>query len=300
MGRFADAVRIGRRALKIAPADPQLNLNLGLAYLKQDDFQSAKPHLEKTVAAQPENVQARELLATAELFTGEMGHAIERLEALRAAGGPSILYLLSIAYLKQQRREEARAAIAELFQKLSPAQAHFLAGRANYESTLFEMAAAELKKAKDLDPDIPGLWRELGKAYVSLRRAADARKALEEAIRRDETDAEARYFLGALLVQDGLAAEGVMHLEKARAARPEFWGTYYYLGKAALARSAPAEGSRLLRKASELRPDDPSVLYQLMRALKAAGQHEESSAIARRLADVRAKTQEREQALVER
>src|SRR5687768_7033541 len=35
MGRFSDAVQIGRRALKIAPADPQLNLNIGLAYLKQ-------------------------------------------------------------------------------------------------------------------------------------------------------------------------------------------------------------------------------------------------------------------------
>jgi tetratricopeptide (TPR) repeat protein len=300
MGRFADAVRIGRRALKIAPADPQLNLNIGLAYLKQDDFKSAKPHLEKTVAALPENVQARELLATAELFTGEVGDAIERLEALRSSGGTSILYLLSIAYLKQQHREKARVAIEELFQKLPPAQAHFLAGRANYESTLFETAAAELEKARDLDPNIPGLWRELGKTSVSLRRAADARKALEEAVRRDQTDAEARYFLGALLVQDGSAAEGVAHLEKTREARPEFWGAYYYLGKAALARSAPAEAARLLKKGSELRPDDASVLYQLMRALKAAGQDEESRTVGRRLTEVRAKTQEREQALVER
>ena len=300
MGRFADAVHVYRQALKIAPSDPQLNLNLTLAYLKQDDYQSAKPHAEKVLTANPNHAQARELLATAQLFTGDVERAVTALEQLRPSGGPSVLYLLSIAYLKQQRREEARQVIAELFAGLPPAQAHLLAGRAYYESTLFEAALAELEKSREQDSQLAGLWRELGKTYVSLRRADDARKALDEAVRRDPADTEALYFLGALLVQEGLPAEGVPHLEKARDARPEFWGSYYYLGKAALARSAHNEAVPLLKKASELRPDEPSVLYQLVRALKMAGRDEESSEVARHLAQVRLKTREREQALVER
>ena len=300
MGRFADAVRVYRQALKIAPSDPQLNLNLGLAYLKQDDYKLAKPYVEKVLTAMPGHAQARELLATAQLFTGEVVRAVETLEALRPTGGPSVLYLLSTAYLKQERKEDARQVIAELFARLQPAQAHLLSGRAYYESTLFENAVAELEKARDLDSALPGLWRELGKTYVSLRRSEDARKALDEAVRRDAADIEARYFLGALLVQEGSVSEGVPYLETAREARPEFWGSYYYLGKAALARSAPVEAVRHLRKASDLRPDDSSVLYQLVRALRLAGLHEESSVVARRLGEVRHRTREREQALVER
>jgi len=297
--RFADAVRVYRQALKIAPADLQLNLNLGLAYLKQDDYQSAKPHLLKVLAAKPGHAQARELLATAQLFTGEVGPATETLETLRRSGGSSVLYLLSVAYLKQQRREEARQVIAQLFAGLPPAQAHLLAGRAYYESTLFDEAAAELESARGLDPGLPGLWRELGKTYVSLRRSEDARKALEEALCRDGVDVEAQYFLGALLVQEG-STEGVAHLEHVRESRPEFWGSYYYLGKQALANSAAGDAVRLLKKASHLRPDDASVLYLLTRALKAAGHHAESTEIARRLAEVRARTRQREQALVQR
>jgi cytochrome c-type biogenesis protein CcmH/NrfG len=297
--RFADAVRVYQQALHVAPADPQLNLNLGLAYLKQEAYTSAKPHLKKVLAADPNHLQARELLATAELFTGQVGRATETLEALRPAGGPSVQYLLSIAYLKLGRRDEAREVIAQLFTRLPAGQARLLAGRAYYESTLFDDAVAELETARDLDPALPGVWRELGKTYVSLRRSDDAREALREAIRRDTGDMEARYFLGALLVQEG-SAEGVPYLEQVRESRPELWGSYYYLGKAALARSAPAEAARLLRTASKLRPDDTSVLYLLARALTATGQDAEASVVMRRLADVRSRTREREQALVQR
>jgi tetratricopeptide (TPR) repeat protein len=301
LGRFADAVAVYRQGLKIAPGDPQLNLNLGLAYLKQDDYQSAKPHFEKVLAVSPGHAQARELLATTQLFTGEVGRAAAALEQLRAgSGGPSLLYLLSIAYLKQGRKDEALDMIQRLFAAVQSGQAHFLAGRAYYESTLFDQALAEFDAAKDADSLLPGLCRELGKTYVSLRRAEDARQALNEAVRQDTADAEARYFLGALLVQEGSVAEGVPHLEQARKSRPEFWGSYYYLGKAALANSAAPEAVRLLRRASELHPDDPSVLYQLARALKLAGIEQEANAVSRRLADLRTHTRDREQALVER
>jgi tetratricopeptide (TPR) repeat protein len=223
--------------------------------------------------------------------------ATDNLEALRIGGGPSVLYLLSIAYLKAGRRGEAREAMEQLFGALAPAQAHFLAGRAYYESTLFEEAAGELEKARAADADVPGLWREIGKAHISLRRSDDARLALREAVRRDPADVEARYFLGALLVQEGVT-EGVSLLQQVQQARPDFWGSYYYLGKAALSRPDAAEAVPLLRKAAELRPDDASVLYVLARALKAAGKSEASEQISRRLEQMRARTRDEEQALV--
>lgn len=295
MGRFADAVRVYRQALKAAPTDPLLNLNLGLAYLKQDDYASAKPPLGKVLAAQPRHAQARELMATAQLFTGEVAPATETLESLRSGGSPSVLYLLSVAYLKQNRKDEAQALVSQLFASLPPAQAHLLAGRAYYESTLFEEAEAELTKARDLDASLPGVARELGKTYVSLRRAGEAKAAFDEALRRDPSDAEAEYFLGALLLQDGKTESGIAHLEKARAARPEFWGTYYYLGRAALNARRPADGVRLLRRASALRPDDLAVLYQLARALKSAGQDAEAKSVSARAAALRARMREGEQ-----
>lgn len=285
MGRTTDAIAVYRRALKLAPNDPLLNLNLALAHLKQDDHRAAKPLLQNVVAVQPSNVQARQLLATTRLFTGEVDEAVSQLESMRAEAG--VGYFLAVGYLKQGRREEARKTIAEMFEKLRPAQAEFLAGKAYYESTLFEDAVAELEKARDLDAELPGLWRELGKTYVSLRRSGDARKALREALRREPGDVEASYFLGALLVQEGNAT-GIDLLEKTRQARPEFWGSYYYLGKF-------KSDAAMLQKAAELKPDEPSVWYQLARVLKAAGMDEEARDATRRMTALRAKASERAQ-----
>jgi tetratricopeptide (TPR) repeat protein len=244
--------------------------------------------------AQPGHAQAMELMATTDLYTGNVAGATETLEALRPGGSPSVLYLLALAYLRQNRREDAMDAVSQLFSSVPRAQAHLLAGRAYYESTLFEQALSELTKAREIDRNLPGLARELGKTYVSLRRADDARNALAEALESDPNDAEARYFLGALLVVGNMIEAGVEHLEKARAARPAFWGSYYYLGRAALASGKPADAARLLREAARLQPDDMSVLYQLARALKASGRDEEARQVSSQLADLRARTRKSE------
>ena len=294
MGRYADAVGVYSRALKAAPADPLLNLNLALAYMKQEEYASAKPHLQRVLEKQPSNAQARELMATAELFTGNAAGATEMLEALRSQGSPSVFYLLSIAYLRQNRRDDAMQSVGRLFSSLPPAQAHLLAARAYYESTLFDESLAELKKARELDAKLPGLAREFGKTYVSLRQSEEAKQALTEALAADPSDVEARYFLGALLVQEGSDEAGVGHLEQVRAARPTFWGPQYYLGRAALSSGKAAEAARLLQHADKLHPDDMTVLYQLARALKASGRDEEARRVTQRLAELRAHTRNAE------
>jgi Tfp pilus assembly protein PilF len=285
MGRASDSVTVYRRALKVAPNDPLLNLNLALAYLKQDDHRAARPLLQKVVDVQPNNTQARQLLATTQLFTGEVDAAMPQLEAMR--GDPGVLYFLAIGYLKQGNKQSAAQTMQEMFAKLQPAQANFLAGRAYYESTLFEESAAALEKARDLDAEVPGVWRELGKTYISLRQSEKARTALAEAIRRAPNDPEANYFFGAFLVQEG-EMSGVAHLKKARDARPEFWGSYYYLGKA-------TNDAALLQRAAELNPNEPSIYYQLARLLKAAGRDAEARTAAGKSTELRARTAARAQ-----
>jgi Flp pilus assembly protein TadD len=275
MGRHQDAVQIYERALKLAPKSPDLHLNLGLAYLKQDDHRQARSAFERAAALRPGHPQTLELLASAHLLTGETDRAVTQLESLPQSSG--VLYLLALGYLKQNRRDEARASIDRLFATLDAAQAHLLAGRAYYESTMFDEALAELQKARALGPELPGVWRELGKTQVSLRRSEEAEASLREAMKREPADAEAAYFLGALLVQGGNFQEGAPLLERARATRPSFWGAWYYLGKAAALAGDHAGAVRFLTRASELRDDEPSIIYQLSRSLKASGRDEEAA-----------------------
>jgi tetratricopeptide (TPR) repeat protein len=296
-GRYPDAVRVYKEALERSPSDANLHLNLGLAFLKQDDHRRARASFERALAARPNHRQTVELLATTQIFTGDSKAAAERLEKLEADAG--VLYLLSVAYLKLERKDDARGAIDRLFATLEPAQAHLLAGRAYYESTMFDEALAELQKARDLDSNLAGLWRELGKAHVSLRQSVEARQALERALRTDPSDAEAAYFRGALLVGEGEVERGAALLERTRKARPDFWGAWYYLGKAALTATEYASAGKLYSRAAELNPDEPAVLYGLTRALKGAGRDREARAIAEKLAKLRARSlNEAQEALV--
>jgi Flp pilus assembly protein TadD len=291
MGRYQDAISTYEQARKLAPDSPDLNLNLGLAWLKQDDHRAARAALERAAVIRPNHAQTRELLATTQMFTGDVDRAVATLESLPLSTG--VQYLLSIGYLKQSKRQKALESITRLFETLAPSQAHLLAGRAYYESSLFEKAQAELIKARDLDPSLPGVWRELGKTHVSLRRSEEARASLRKAVELQPDDMEAVYFLGALLVQEGAAKDGVPLLERARAARPASWGPWYYLGKAALSSGEPARAVELLMRAAELHPYESPVFYQLARALKSAGRDEESRVTLKKYSELRAKEQTR-------
>lgn len=295
LNRTADAIRTYTLGLKLAPSDPLLNLNLALAYLKQDDHRAAKPRLEKVLAVRPGHRQAQELLATTQILTGEVDTAVRTLETLRSPGNTGALYFLAIGYLKQHRREEARKVMDDLFAKLSPAQANFLVGRAYYESAVFDEAIKALEQARALDPEIPGIWRELGKAYVSQRKSPEARAALTEALKRTPEDEEASYFLGALDVLEGRISDGIPRLEKARAARPDFWGSYYYLGRARLQLQDPHEAVKLLERAAELNSEEQSVFFQLSRALKLAGRDADSQRARERFTALMNRQRSREQ-----
>lgn len=292
MNRTSDAIAVYHRALKVAE-DPMLMMNLGLAYLKQDDYGAAKPLFSRIAERQPGNKQARELLATTQIFTGETSKGVQALESFERNSGT--LYFLSIGYLKLGRREDAKRSIGELFTTVTPAQANLLAGRAYYESAMFEPAAEALEKALSLDASLPGLHRELGKVYVSLRRAEDAVRELTEAVRRSPEDEESNYFLGALLLQQGEIENGISRLEKARLARPDFWGCYYYLGRAHLQNSDAREAIPLLQRAASLHPEEPAVYYQLARALKSAGRDSEAAVASEKAARYRTKTAKAEQ-----
>jgi predicted Zn-dependent protease len=250
-----------------------LHLNLGLAWFKQDRCPEAAPEFERTLARLPGHEQARELLAACRIQLGQPDAAAREIEALRAArpSDPGLLYLLGLARLKQGRPEAAREAFGKLIASAPAAQARYLIGKAHYENEEFEEAETELLAARAGDPSMDGLDRELGKVYISVRRAEDAEKFLRAALGRDAGDVEARYFLaGALILQDR-GGEALPLLEEVAAARPRFWGAHYYRGRVLLQQSNVQDALAALELAAKLKPDESSVLYQLARAYRLAG-----------------------------
>jgi tetratricopeptide (TPR) repeat protein len=288
--RADQAIAVYQRALKVSPDDKALLLNLGLVYLKQEAHSRALPLFARVVAMDPQHLQARQLLAVCRAYVGQLAPAIRDLEALHAAvpRDEGILFLLGFAYLKNHDTERAKAIFQQMFEAAGAVRAQFLLGKAYYEATLFPQAEESFFEVLRLDPKFPGVHLELGKVYISLRRTDEAIRELELVLTQVPGDADASYFLGGLLVQEGRYAEGIPYLERARKVKPDFWAPYFYLGKAKLRLEQAAEAVVLLQRAVKLNPDEASAYYLLGRALENCGREVEARQALRRVRDLRA------------
>ena len=288
MGRTHDAVNIYQQALKLAPNDPPLLLNLGLAHMREENHQAANGIFTQLAARNPGDLRLQALLATTEVHLGHAGRALATLEKLPPSA--NVIYLIGLSYLKLGQREKARTILDESFPSaMTPAQAAFLRGKAYYDSELFDDSIREYRKARELDPSLPGISMELARALVSLRDYGEAQAELRAILKSRPADAEAAYLLGAILVQEAKEAEAIPYLETAVAARPDGWGGYYYLGRAKLQGNDAKGALPLLEKAAALNPDESAVFYQLARALKTLGRDVEARKASSRVAELKRK-----------
>jgi tetratricopeptide (TPR) repeat protein len=289
--RSDQAIDMYKRAIRVSPDDTAILLNLGLVYLKQEDRAKALPLFARVVELDPRHLQARQLLAVCRAYLGQLEPAIRDLEALHIASphDDGILFLLGFAYLKSHNEEKARATFQQMFETAGPARGQFLIGRANYDAAMFPQAEESFLEVLRLDPQFPGAHLELGKVYMCLRRNEEAIRELQLALQANPADADANYFLGGFLVQEGRFADGIPYLERAKMARPDFWAAYFYLGKAKLKMEKPAEAVVMLQRSVALNPtDEVSAYYQLGRALEACGRQEEARRALARVQDLRA------------
>lgn len=276
--RSDQAITVYKRALQLSPKDEALLLNLGLVYLRREDHKQALPFFERVVAIDPRHQQARQLRAVCRVFAGQLEPAIRDLEALRTAAprDENILFLLGFAYLKNHDAERAKANFEQMLETAGPVRAEFLAGKADYEATLFPEAEKSFLRVLQLDPKFPGVHLELGKVYISLRRTEEAIRELDLVLKEDSSNGDANYFLGSLLVQEDRCAEAVAYLERATTLKPDSWAAYFHLGKAETRLAQPAKAVVLLQRAVELNPDESTAHFELARALQAVGRKAEA------------------------
>ncbi len=285
-GRYPLAIDVYKRALKIAPGDKALSTNLGLAFLKQEQYRAALPIFE-ALAADPSNLQAGELVATCRLSLELYEPALAVLRPLLEVepNNAGILYMEGVALTRLKRISEAQSAFTKMMTAANPAQANFLMGKASYETESFQQAAEFFQKALSADPSLDGVHRELGKTLISMHDDDNAERELRLAA---PDDGEAVYFLGALLSQRN-APEAITLLTQARALTPDFWGPLYYLGRIDVEQGHYAQALPLLKNAAKQRPEESAIQYQLGRALQKLGREAEARAAFARVKEIKEK-----------
>ena len=128
-------------------------------------------------------------------------------------------------------------------------------------------ATQQFRKALELNPRNSDAHSNLGGVLVNQGLVADGVMHLEEAIRLDPTSGGAYYNLGMLRSRQGRVDEAIRQLTLAVRYRPEVADARRVLGALLCSRGAHAAGLDQLQEAARLDPNDASTRYCLGKAL---------------------------------
>jgi tetratricopeptide (TPR) repeat protein len=232
--------------------------NLAVALHEDGRHEQAIEHYRRAITLQPDYAPAYSNLGVTLRSIGRVDEAIATYETgLRLAGGsPDLHYNLGNALLQQQRATEAarHLSLARAGEPQSAA-AHNNLGMALAEKGNYDGAIDAFRAAVAAEPHAAGTaLRNLGNLLGSLGRTDEARRALEQAIALDSSDAAALYDLGSLLLEMNDYRGAAERFHAALAADPQHVEAMNNLGIALASQGRIREAVPLFERALTLKP----------------------------------------------
>jgi tetratricopeptide (TPR) repeat protein len=197
MNAYAPAAAVIRieEALKIFPNSPRLWFALGLAQFKRDDNVEAERVFKRVIEMDPNFAPAFAYLGMARVKEGSYDEGVALYEkALQIDPKLGVVdYLIAEALLSQAGSDAAR--IETHLKRAVESDGTFIPARLSLaklhmRASRWTEAVAELEQVIRLDPDAAEAYYHLGRAYMRLKRRADADTALATFKRLSETQKE--------------------------------------------------------------------------------------------------------------
>lgn len=269
---FDVAITEFKKVTELAPTMPEGFVNLGQAYMENQDYGSAVAPLKHALELSPEMASAHQLLGyallaqgynaeaivhlekvqeqtalgIAQIGTGQLQQAVENLQAALAKhpNDPDLLYYLGRAsgLLSKQSIDTLLAAYPD------SARAHQALAENYFVLRQMPQAEKEFVEALRLRPDTPELHLELGLVYAGSSQWPKAEAEFRAQSKLQPGNAEAAYRLGSALLQQGKAREARIELQRADRLQPDMPETLYSLGKAAALASDNAAAEKAWTK----------------------------------------------------
>ncbi len=236
-GRYSEAILEYREALKRSPGNFPIRLNLALAYYKSDEIGKAAGELAPLHRAQPNNKQVILLLGDCWLRQGEDAKVIELLTPVEKQdeNDLAVAYMLGTALLRARQTQRGEQVIDRILRQGDSAEARLLLGTAKYNAMEYQEALVDLRKAAELNPELPNVYSYLGRAEMDSGDMAAARAAFEKELAHNPIDFESNLNLAVLLKQNEDYAGARKLLDRALLIRPGELRALYQVGSIELA-----------------------------------------------------------------
>jgi tetratricopeptide (TPR) repeat protein len=222
-GRLDEAIVALRHTVELAPADPAVHANLGVALGMQGRHEEAIASLRRAVDLNPGHGVAHSNLGEALRRAGRLDEAIQSLRQairLRPQLAPAHNNL-GIALFEQGHLREALACYQAAL-AIDPNYADALNNRGNAlrQQGDLKTAEASLLRALELQPDFPVACNNLGLVLRDQNRLDEARVRFEQALDMVPTLADAHANLGELQQELGDLEQAALCFREAQRHEP--------------------------------------------------------------------------------
>jgi tetratricopeptide (TPR) repeat protein len=257
IGQFDDAIARYESALKLDSSNSTVRLNLALAYYKSARPNLAIPQLKRVVASEPEARSAYLVLADCYLQTGQDPELVALLKPREGLFGNDLAYayLLGTALLHTDDVTTGQKYIDRIFGAGESAEAHLLMGIAHLGRLDYPAAKTELKRALQLNPQLPTAHALYGRSMLALGEQEDAERAFKAELDLNINDFEANLQLGYMRKGAQKFADASTYLERAMAIRPNDFAARKLLASLRLQTGSVDEAARMLEAIVSEAPD---------------------------------------------
>ena len=284
------------KAARLSPADPSIQFNLGLTWVRLGQAQKALPPL--TLAGKESSLrdEAAYLKGLALFELKRHGECVSQIEHLqnKPQFTENVLYLLTESHRYLQRTLESEKAFSELMRQFpnSPL-VHKLLGIAYDAQNRPEDAIREFALALKGHPELPGANFAIGYIHWKQQRLEQASPWLEKELKVQPCYAPAHYYLGDIARKSQQLSHARHKFQQAVNCDESYGDGYFGLGTLLEQEGILDQAIAMYRRAVLLDPERWEARYRLARTLLEAGRRAESEAEMQRVKQLKGELQEK-------
>jgi superkiller protein 3 len=255
--------------------------DLGVAFIKQNDWQQAANTFAELSKRHTDSVEAAYLYA---LSLYNLGRSVdaerETRRALRLDAAAAAAHTL-LGIILAARGGADNEAIESLTQAVAlnagSFDAQFYLGRVQYAAKDFPAAIKAFRAAVQLNPKNAESRFFLGTVLEANGDSDEAFAEYQELVKLAPDSAQGQTGLGALLVKQDKIDEAIKALQKATTLDAKIFEAHWALGRALILKEKYTEAIEALTQAVALLPDRADAHFQLGQALQRAGRKAEAA-----------------------
>lgn len=279
-GKPAEALEKFQAAARLAPDDPAIQFNIGLALFQLGRWDEALAPIEKAMAHPPSAAQARYLRGAIRFQQKQFAACARDLELVR--GDPRFaeqaLFMLVESNLRTGNAAGSQAAFLELERRYpDSAFLHKLMGMAYDQQEMPAKALEEFEAALRVRPQMPDIAFGIGYIHYKQGNPAEARRWFLEELRVQPCYARAHYYLAEIERAAEAWETAASGYARALECDPDLADALVGLGDVAERRNDLPEAIRRYQAAVERMPEDSQARFKLANALRRAGRPQEAS-----------------------